>query len=136
MITIKNTSTEDFEIITHVDASVPGCRVLEPQGGVELLAAGDEICQLGYEPGVSFVIRPVREPEVPRPIRPVSHYAEYTGGRTPHLVSYDGYHAIEWITQELWEDWDLKSGEILVRDHPKYNVMLVRYPSDQPDVGK
>lgn len=56
--------------------------------------------------------------------------AVYKGGRTPHLVSHDGLHSIEWVTRELWEDWGLKSGEIL-SEHPDYCVLLVRYPAGE-----
>jgi hypothetical protein len=66
MIEIKNTSQEAIEIITRIDPKTPGCRVLENAVEPQRLEPNQVLSFLGYEPGVSFIIRPVEGPEVPR----------------------------------------------------------------------
>lgn len=66
MIVIKNVSSETLELVSHIDTTVEGCRVMPPPVPPECFDPGETICMLGYEPGVSYTIRPVREPELPR----------------------------------------------------------------------
>lgn len=66
MIEIRNLSQEPFEVVTKIDTTVPGCRVLETAMEPQRLEPKQALSILGYEPGVSFIIRPVEGPEVPR----------------------------------------------------------------------
>lgn len=66
MFTIKNTSNEVIQMITVIDTEVPGCRILNSPPGPLYLVPGQEAALIGYEPGVSFVLRPVINPELPR----------------------------------------------------------------------
>ncbi len=66
MIEIKNTSKEAIEIVTVVNGATPGCRVLESAPDPQRLEPNQVLSFLGYEPGVSFIIRPVESPEIPR----------------------------------------------------------------------
>lgn len=65
MIVIKNISDEELELVTHVDPRVNGCRV---KNGMppSRMKPGDDLCFQGYEPGVSYTIRPLYKPEIPR----------------------------------------------------------------------
>ncbi len=65
MITIKNNSAETLELVSHLDATVEGCRVLGTTPPMQFKSGG-EITMLGYEPGISYTIRPVEDPELPR----------------------------------------------------------------------
>lgn len=66
MITIKNESIEELELITHLDTTIEGCRVLPPEVPPAQMKPGETLCFLGYEPGISYTIRPVKKPEIPR----------------------------------------------------------------------
>ncbi len=66
MISMKNVSAEDVEVITHYDTNVPGCRVIPGDMAPNVMKPGEELQFLGYEPGISYTIRPVKEPELPR----------------------------------------------------------------------
>ncbi len=66
MITIKNDSAEDLEIVTHYDPSAPGFRVVEQDMPPQEMKPGGTVVFLGYEPGISYSIQPVKEPELPR----------------------------------------------------------------------
>ena len=66
MIQIKNVSNEEIEIVTRVDTDVRGCRILDGPPAPVRLKPGSSTYRLGYEPGVSLIIRPVKNPEVPR----------------------------------------------------------------------
>lgn len=66
MITIRNNSAEELELVTHIDESVPGCRVCGPPQAPEKFGPGQELQFLGYEPGISYTIRPTRDPEIAR----------------------------------------------------------------------
>ena len=66
MIMIKNTCDEELELITHINTTVKGCRVAPPPPGPQRMKPGEEIQMLGYEPGVSYTIRPVHNIETPR----------------------------------------------------------------------
>lgn len=66
MIEIKNISTETLELLETVDTKVRGCRIKATPFGPILIAPGETIGMLGYEPGVSRVIRPVVDPHIPR----------------------------------------------------------------------
>lgn len=61
MFEIKNVSRETLEIVTVVDPSVKGCRVQPFPMPPRELAPGQVEVQIGYEPGVSFIVRPVTE---------------------------------------------------------------------------
>lgn len=66
MIEIKNLSTEDFTIITHIDERTPGCRILGDSKRAtypEELPAGKSVVLLSYEPGVMLRIVPQVKPE-------------------------------------------------------------------------
>lgn len=66
MYELKNVSKETIEIVTLIDPSVRGCRVKPIAMPPRPLAPGEVEVNLGYEPGVSFIVRPVAEPERPR----------------------------------------------------------------------
>lgn len=66
MITSKNISHEDIEILTVYDESVPGFRVVAGDMLSMVLKPGEQQVQLGYEPGVSHLVRPVKKQEIPR----------------------------------------------------------------------
>lgn len=63
MYEIKNVSNETVEIITTIDPSTKGCRVLAVTLPPRTLEPGQSETYLGYEPGISIVVRPVKEPE-------------------------------------------------------------------------
>lgn len=67
MITVKNHSHEAFRLVTKIDGNAPGCIVrsdMPPEP--ELIEPGHEIAIIGYQPGVSYVIEPVKRPQIPR----------------------------------------------------------------------
>ncbi len=66
MIVIENTMSEDIELVTNIDLDVEGCRLALPPPPPETLAPGETVCMMGYEPGISYTIRPVKDPERPR----------------------------------------------------------------------
>ena len=66
MIVIKNVSAEKLELVTHIDLDVEGCRVALAPVPPEQFGPDETICMMGYEPGISYTIRPVKQPEVPR----------------------------------------------------------------------
>lgn len=66
MIEIKNISQESLEVIESVDKTVKGCRVLMSPFNNMTIKPGETIVLLGYEPGISRVIRPVNKPHIPR----------------------------------------------------------------------
>lgn len=66
MIEIRNLSKEPFEVVTKIDPTTPGCRVKETTMEPQRLEPNQSLAILGYEPGVSFMIRPVEGPEIPR----------------------------------------------------------------------
>lgn len=66
MIEIKNISKEAIEIVTKIDPKTPGCIVLDTPIEPQRLEPNQVVSFLGYQPGVSFIIRPVESPEVPR----------------------------------------------------------------------
>ena len=66
MITIKNLSEETLILKQHVDTSVEGCRVVDEPMTAMLFKPGEEITMMGYEPGVSYTIRPEKLPNIPR----------------------------------------------------------------------
>jgi len=78
MITIKNVSDEPMELVTHIDPSVEGCRVALPPVPPEKFGAGETICMMGYEPGISFTIRPVNDSRVPRRMGDVGKFRKVT----------------------------------------------------------
>lgn len=83
MIEIKNISSEVMEIIDSVDTTVKGCRIKAMPFGVITLKPGECVGLLGYEPGVSRVIRPAVDPHVPRngldPYTPPDRTTTYNG---------------------------------------------------------
>jgi len=67
MIVIKNIGAENFELVSHLNLEAPGCRLAgSPSQTPMKLLPGEEICITNYEPGVSYSIRPVENPDVPR----------------------------------------------------------------------
>lgn len=66
MIEIKNVSKEPIEVVTRIDTTIPGCRVLDSVTEPQRLEPNQVLSILGYEPGVLFIIRPVEGPEIPR----------------------------------------------------------------------
>jgi hypothetical protein len=66
MVEIKNVSKEAIEIITRIDTTIPGCRVLDTVVEPQRLEPNQVLSILGYEPGVLFILRPVEGPETPR----------------------------------------------------------------------
>ena len=69
MFSIQNSSSEDLELVIHVDPSVPGCRVRGDGLQIEILPPDDNFNFMGYEPGMSFTIRPTSQPERPRGVK-------------------------------------------------------------------
>ena len=64
MFSLINRSNEVLEAIHVIDTSVPGCRVCNSGPPIiERLLPGDELTFMGYEPGISYVIRPQKNPE-------------------------------------------------------------------------
>lgn len=63
MIEIKNISHEEIEIVTQIDLKVPGCRIKDSPPEPIRLKPGVKTMFLGYEPGVSLIVRPVQHPE-------------------------------------------------------------------------
>lgn len=66
MIEIKNLRDEAIEILDSIDTTVAGCRIQSMPHGPIIMQPGQVIALLGYEPGVSYVIRPVLAPHIPR----------------------------------------------------------------------
>lgn len=66
MISIKNNSSEDLEIVEGYDPDAPGFRLVVKEMNPNVLGPGQELTLLDYEPGVSYTIRPVNRPELPR----------------------------------------------------------------------
>ncbi len=62
MFSLHNRSNEALEVIQVIDISAPGCRVTNSPI-TERLLSGDELTFMGYEPGISYVIRPINNPE-------------------------------------------------------------------------
>ena len=79
MITIKNNSNEDVEMVQHLDLDVPGCRLADQELWTELMPPGSELTFIAYEPGVSYTIRPVKEPELPRRLNEHGGYEKIEG---------------------------------------------------------
>jgi hypothetical protein len=80
MITIKNISKEEVELVPHLDRGVPGCRLADQTLATEILRPDDEITFMAYEPGISYTIRPVKAPEVPRKRGAHGGFAMQNGG--------------------------------------------------------
>lgn len=66
MIEIKNVSTEAVEILTFIDPQAKGSRVKPVKLPPRRLEPGQSEFQMGYEPGVSIIVRPVVDPDRPR----------------------------------------------------------------------
>jgi hypothetical protein len=66
LIEIKNISTEDIEIVSVIDPLTHGCRLRPIEMPPRVLRPNEVEAQLGYEPGVSIIVRPVIEPDRPR----------------------------------------------------------------------
>ena len=62
MFSLHNDSNENLEVIQVIDTSVPGCRVSN-NPITEIVFPDDYLCFQGYEPGISYVIRPKKNPE-------------------------------------------------------------------------
>ena len=69
MFSLINRSNESLEVISVIDESTPGCRVCDTII-TERLLAGEELTFMGYEPGVSYVICPQKNPD---------QYRDYSG---------------------------------------------------------
>jgi hypothetical protein len=65
LILIKNISNEAIEIVHLIDPQVRGCRI-KPIPLSSVLEPGCEEQHMGYEPGVSLIVRPVKDPHLPR----------------------------------------------------------------------
>jgi len=63
---MHNGSSEALEMVQSVDTSVKGCRVLDTGDIVMPFGPDETICVATYEPGNSFVVRPVVDPDKPR----------------------------------------------------------------------
>jgi len=89
MFSLHNESNEVLEVVQIIDESAPGCRVInEPI--TTILQPDDYLCSQGYEPGISYVIRPQKDPE------------QYRG--------YNGWESIGADKQETNSGVDGKSG--------------------------
>ena len=66
MYEIKNISEEWLEIVTTIDKDAAGCRLKPVEMPARALAPGQIECTLGYEPGVSIVVRPQKDHDKPR----------------------------------------------------------------------
>ena len=62
MFSLHNESNETLEVIQVIDTSAPGCRVVD-KPITEIMEPDDCLCFMGYEPGISYVIRPKDRPE-------------------------------------------------------------------------
>lgn len=63
---IKNTGDDHMELVTYAHPDTPGYRLKEPMPPPNPIPPGKEVCILCYEPGVSYSIRPIEHPDVPR----------------------------------------------------------------------
>lgn len=66
MITIKNEWNEDFQLRHLVDLAAPGCRILDSMPEPEIIKPGQTLAIVGYEPGVRYVLEPVKRRDIPR----------------------------------------------------------------------
>lgn len=66
MITIKNNSGETLVLEQGIDISVEGCRVANEPVKPMMFKPGESITMMGYEPGISYTIRPRISPQYPR----------------------------------------------------------------------
>lgn len=66
MITIKNHSDETIEVVQCIDTGTLGCRILGGHEIIMVLKPGEEMTQVGYEPGFMYIYRPVERPEESR----------------------------------------------------------------------
>lgn len=53
-------------MVETVDQTVRGCRIANSLFGTIYIQPGETVVMLGYEPGVTRVIRPAVDPHVPR----------------------------------------------------------------------
>ena len=64
---LRNLSDEDLEVVHVVDVDAPGCRVsdsgLNSCAITETVRSNETLISTGYEPGVSYIIRPKHRPE-------------------------------------------------------------------------
>ena len=63
LIEIRNMSDEPIQVRPVVDPLAEGCRVVARPFPPEVLRPGEQLILTGYEPGVSFSIAPLVEPE-------------------------------------------------------------------------
>jgi hypothetical protein len=66
MIEIKNLSKEPVEIIQMIDPTTPGIRIVAASPPPSIIEPGQSIVMLGYEPGVWFRFRPLKDHDQPR----------------------------------------------------------------------
>ena len=62
MFSLHNESNEVLVLTQVIDTSVPGCRVTN-NPITETIFPDDTLTFMGYEPGISYVIRPINSPE-------------------------------------------------------------------------